>query len=37
MIYIRKRMASGATSMPSIDAMLGIISNNNQTSAILDN
>jgi len=37
MIYNRKRMASGATSMPSIDAMLGIISNNNQTSAILDN
>jgi predicted phage gp36 major capsid-like protein len=30
-------MASGAASMPSIDAMLGIISNNNQTSAILDN
>ena len=23
--------------MPSVDAMLGIISNNNQTSAILDN
>ncbi len=24
-------------SMPSIDSMLGIISNNNQTAAILDN
>jgi uncharacterized protein (DUF488 family) len=31
----RNEMSSGG--MPSIDAMLGIISNNNQTSAILDN